>query len=150
MLERTAKSVRLTDAGRAFLNDARALLQQAEEAVKKARAVAHAESTELHVGYSPAPTARFLPATLRAFQRAMPNVHVKLHDWANEDNVAGLRDGRLQLAFVVHRQGLARCADFASKNCRTSTCVWRSRASIRLRVVVPPHWRTRPVNRSLL
>ena len=53
LLERTAKSVRLTEAGRAFLNDARALLQHAEEAVTKARAVAKAEPTELHVGYSP-------------------------------------------------------------------------------------------------
>jgi DNA-binding transcriptional LysR family regulator len=26
---------------------------------------------------------------------------VKLHDWSNEENVAGLRDGRLNLAFVV-------------------------------------------------
>jgi DNA-binding transcriptional LysR family regulator len=45
LLERTAKSVRLTEAGRAFLNDARALLQHADEAVKKARAVASAEPT---------------------------------------------------------------------------------------------------------
>jgi LysR family transcriptional regulator, benzoate and cis,cis-muconate-responsive activator of ben and cat genes len=47
LLERTAKSVRLTDAGRAFLDNARALLQNADEAVKKARAVASAEPTEL-------------------------------------------------------------------------------------------------------
>src|SRR6476646_2777997 len=53
LLERTAKSVSLTDAGRAFLSDARALLQQADEAVKKARAIAGAEPTELKVGYSP-------------------------------------------------------------------------------------------------
>ena len=51
LLERTAKSVRLTDAGRAFLDNARALLQNADEAVTKARAVASAEPTELHVGY---------------------------------------------------------------------------------------------------
>src|SRR5438477_6945267 len=95
LLERTAKSVRLTDAGRAFLRDARALLQQADEAVKKARAIAGAEPTELKVGYSPAATARILPATLRAYQRVMPKAHVKLHDWSNEENVAGLRDGRL-------------------------------------------------------
>jgi DNA-binding transcriptional LysR family regulator len=50
LLERTAKSVRLTDSGRAFLSDARALLQQADEAVKKARAIAGAEPTELKVG----------------------------------------------------------------------------------------------------
>ena len=101
LLERTAKSVRLTDAGRAFLNDARTLLQQADEAVKKARAIASAEPTELKVGYSPAATARILPPILRAYQRVMPKVHVKLHDWSNEENVAGLRDGRLNLALVV-------------------------------------------------
>src|SRR5437762_2470820 len=43
LLERTAKSVRLTDAGRAFLDNARALLQNADDAVTKARAVASAE-----------------------------------------------------------------------------------------------------------
>jgi DNA-binding transcriptional LysR family regulator len=101
LLERTAKSVRLTQAGRAFLSDARALLQQADEVVKKARAIAGAESTELKVGYSPAATARILPAILRAYQRVTSKAQVKLHDWSNEENVAGLRDGRLHLAFVV-------------------------------------------------
>ena len=50
LLERTAKSVSLTDAGRTFLNDARILLQQADEAVKKAHSVAHPGGTEIHVG----------------------------------------------------------------------------------------------------
>src|SRR3989440_10626816 len=76
LFERTAKSVRLTDAGRAFLDNARALLQNADEAVTKARAVASAEPTELHVGYSPTPTAEILPKILRAFQIKMSNVHV--------------------------------------------------------------------------
>src|SRR5438309_3000573 len=40
LLQRTAKSVKLTDAGRVFLAEARALLQQADAAVKKAQAVA--------------------------------------------------------------------------------------------------------------
>jgi DNA-binding transcriptional LysR family regulator len=101
LLERTAKSVRLTDAGRAFLDNARALLQNADEAVTKARAVASAEPTELHVGYSPTPTAEILPKILRAFQRAMPNVHVKLHDWSNNAIHDGIRDGRLQLGLIV-------------------------------------------------
>src|SRR6201995_1106747 len=101
LLERTAKSVRLTDAGRVFLNDARAVLRQADEAVKKARAIAGAEPTELKVCYSPAATARILPGILHAYQRLMPETRVKLHDWSNEQNVAGLRDGRLNLAFIV-------------------------------------------------
>jgi len=101
LLERTAKSVRLTDAGRKFLDNARALLQNADEAVTKARAVASAEPTELHVGYSPTPTAEILPKILRAFQRAMPNVHVKLHDWSHNAIFDGIRDGRLQLGLIV-------------------------------------------------
>ena len=101
LLERTAKSVRLTDAGRTFLDDARALLQHADEAVKKARAVASAEPTELHVGYSPAPVAEILPKTLRAFQHAMPNIHVRLHDRSNQAILDGVRDGRLQLGLIV-------------------------------------------------
>ena len=54
-----------------------------------------AEPTELKVGYSPAATARILPSILRAYQRVMPKAHVRLIDWSNEENVAGLRDGRL-------------------------------------------------------
>lgn len=100
LLERTAKSVRLTDAGREFLDNARALLQNADEAVTKARAVASAEPTELHVGYSQTATAEILPKTLRAFQAAMPNVHVRLHDWTNKDIRDGIRDGRLQLGLI--------------------------------------------------
>src|SRR6266478_6339802 len=101
LLERTAKSVRLTDAGRAFLDNARALLQNAEEAVTKARAVASAEPAELHVGYSPTPFAEILPKILRAFQRKMPNVHVRLHDWSNKTILDGVRDGRLQLGLIT-------------------------------------------------
>jgi len=101
LLERTAKSVRLTDAGRAFLDDARALLQSADDAVAKARAVARAEPTELQLGYSPMPTAEILPKTLRAFQQAMPNVHVRSHDWSNKDILDGIRNGRLQLGLII-------------------------------------------------
>src|SRR6202040_3450841 len=85
LLQRTAKSVRLTDAGRAFLDNARALLQNAEEAVTKARAVASAEPTELHVGYSPTPTAEILPKILREFQRKMQNDNAKSQHWSNKD-----------------------------------------------------------------
>src|SRR5262249_53512065 len=96
LLQRTAKSVRLTEAGWTFLNNARALLQHADEAVKEACAVASAEPSELHLGYSATPSAEILPKTLRAFQQAMPNVHVRMHDWSNKEILDGLRDGRLQ------------------------------------------------------
>lgn len=72
LLERSAKSVRLTEAGRVFLVEARAVLQRTEEAVSKARTAATGESAELHVGYAPSLTARILPSTIRAFQAKLP------------------------------------------------------------------------------
>ena len=101
LLERSAKSVRLTEAGRAFLTEARAVLQRAEDAVKAARAIATGGRGELHVGYAPSLTARILPPTLRAFQAELPNVRVRLHDLSTEEMLAGLREGKLQIALVV-------------------------------------------------
>src|SRR6266853_660782 len=45
--------------------------------------------------------AQILPKILRAFQEAMPNVHVRLHDWSNNAILDGIRDGRLQLGLIV-------------------------------------------------
>ena len=101
LLERTAKSVRLTEAGRAFLDEARAILKHTDHAVGKVRAIAGKSETELHVGDWPLATGRVMPSLLRAYQQAMPNVKVKVHDWAVEKNIAGVRDGRLQLAIII-------------------------------------------------
>lgn len=101
LLERTARSVRLTDAGRAFLAEARAILKHADDAIGKARAIAGKGETELHVGDWAIGTARVMPALLRAYQLVMPKVKVKVHDWILEKNIAGVRDGRLQLGIIL-------------------------------------------------
>ena len=101
LFERSAKSIKLTTAGKTFLTEARAVLRRADEAVKTARAIATGTQGELHVGYAPSPTSRILPPALRAFQGLAPNVRVKLHDCSTEEMIAGLRDGKLQIAFLV-------------------------------------------------
>src|SRR5256886_16315267 len=65
------------------------------------RSIATGGRGELHVGYAPSLTARILPPTLRAFQAELPNVRVRLHDLSTEEMLAGLREGKLQIAFVV-------------------------------------------------
>jgi DNA-binding transcriptional LysR family regulator len=101
LLERTAKSVRLTAAGRVFLVEARAVLQRVESGVNAARAAALGANRELHVGYAPSPTARLLPLALRAFQTELPEVRVRLHDLSTEEMLAGVREGKLHLALMV-------------------------------------------------
>jgi len=101
LLERRAKSVCVTEAGRLFLEKARAILKETDEAVTTVRSFAGKTATELHVGDWPLATGVIMPGLLRAYQKAMPNVHVKLHDWPVEKNIAGVRDGRLHLAILI-------------------------------------------------
>lgn len=101
LFERSAKSVRLTEPGKTFLREARAVLERADEAVSRARAIASVGVSELHVGYAPSPTARLIPATLRVFQGQFPKVRVRLHDLSTEEMLAGVRENRLAIAFLV-------------------------------------------------
>ena len=77
------------------------ILKQADEAMLKARAIAGKLETELRVGDWPLGTGRVMPELLHAYQQAMPNVHIRLHDWTVDKNIAGVRDGRLQLAITI-------------------------------------------------
>src|SRR3974377_182201 len=85
LFERSAKAVRLTEAGKTFLSEARAVLQRAEEAVNTARAIATGGRAELHVGYAPSPMVRIMPQALRSFQAQMPKVRVRLHDLSTQE-----------------------------------------------------------------
>jgi len=101
LFERSAKSVRLTEAGKRFVAEARSVLERAAQAVTYAQALASGGRTELRVGYAPSPTVRIMPAALRAFRAQFPKVRVKLHDLSTEEMLDGVREGKMELAFVV-------------------------------------------------
>lgn len=101
LLERSAKAVRLTDAGRVFLTEARAVLKRADEAVKTARAKAGGAEGEIQIGYAPSLTVEILPRTLRKFQAEFPRVRVMLHDLSTEEILTRLHNGKLQLGLAV-------------------------------------------------
>jgi LysR family transcriptional regulator, benzoate and cis,cis-muconate-responsive activator of ben and cat genes len=101
LFERSAKSVRLTPAGMVFLQEARAVLQRAKEAVEKARAADGAASGVINVGYAPTLTVQILPPALRKFQDQFPKVRVALHDLSTEEMLAQLREEKLQVALTV-------------------------------------------------
>jgi DNA-binding transcriptional LysR family regulator len=101
LFERSAKALKLTDAGRKFLDEARAVLQRADDAVKNARAVASGVGGELHVGYSPSLTIQILPRALRAFQEKFPRTRVSLHDMSTEEMLSGLRTDKLHVALTI-------------------------------------------------
>lgn len=106
LFERSASSLRLTNGGRVFLDEARAVLLRAEEAVQTIRAAAGAKKSEIHIGYAPSPTAEFLPRILFAYQKAAPEVCVTLHDLTADEMAAGLRTKQLHAALVVEYPGI--------------------------------------------
>ena len=73
---RSAKSLKLTAAGKVFLAEAKSVLQHADDAVKKARAVSGGAGGEINVGYAPSLTVQILPQALRTFQEKFPGVRV--------------------------------------------------------------------------
>lgn len=101
LFERSAKSVRLTAAGKVFLTEAREVLLHADAAVNKAKAVAQGGSGEIHVGYAPSLTVQILPVALRSFQDQFPNVRVLLLDLTTEEMLAQLGEKKLQVALTV-------------------------------------------------
>ncbi len=101
LFERSAKSLKLTAAGKVFLTEAKSVLQHADDAVKTARAVAGGTVGEINVGYAPSLTVQILPPMLRAFQGEFPHVRVTLHDLSYEEMLTQLGAKKLQVALTV-------------------------------------------------
>jgi len=105
LFERSAKSLKLTAAGKVFLTEAKSVLLHADDAVKKARAVSGGATGEINVGYAPSLTVQILPPMLRAFQGEFPHVRVTLHDLSTEEMLAQLGEKKLQVALTVRPPG---------------------------------------------
>src|SRR5580693_3434462 len=101
LFDRVANAVRLTEAGRAFLIEARAVLKRAEGAVQLAKDVAGGKRGEIQVGYAPSLTVELLPRALRNFRKSNPGVRVRLHDLSTQEMLRGLGDGKLHAALLV-------------------------------------------------
>src|SRR5438445_8363454 len=101
LFDRGAKAFRLTDAGRVFLTEARAILQGAEGAVQMVKDVAGGKRGEINVGYAPSLMVKLLPRALRCFRKSNPGVRVRLHDLSTQEMLRGLNDGRLHVAMMV-------------------------------------------------
>jgi len=105
LFTRTARTIRLTPAGRHFLEQARQILSQTEAAIKSVRAVSGGVQGELSLGFAPSLTVELLPDALRKFQADFPRVKVSLHDLSSEEMLAGLQSGKLDLVLMALPEG---------------------------------------------
>jgi len=100
LFARTSRSVRLTPAGEAYLNEARAVLARMEEAGRLARRIHQGEAGELVVGYMNPAMDAVLCQALAAFRAQRPKVALRLRELPTPVQLEELRAGHLDLGFI--------------------------------------------------
>jgi DNA-binding transcriptional LysR family regulator len=101
LFHRKARGVELTEAGRAFLDNARVMLAQLDHACETTRRTARGEQGRIGVGIVPtSPFHPFVPRVIRAFREAYPLVSLTLEECPSNELAEHLRAERIDAAFV--------------------------------------------------
>ncbi|MEN5015598.1 LysR substrate-binding domain-containing protein [Erwinia sp. Eh17-17] len=101
LLARTNRSVKLTAAGQQFLQDARLVLQQVDQAADKAARLHRGDEGEIRIGFtSSAPFITAVSDALFTFRQRFPAVHIQMQEINTRQQLTPLADGRLDLGVM--------------------------------------------------
>jgi len=100
LLERQARGVTLTAAGRVFLDHARLALLQVEAAADGARRTAQPQKPTLSMGFLVGLEVMWLPHLLRILREEAPEVEVTLCTQSSPELALALMRGKLDIAFL--------------------------------------------------
>ena len=108
LLTRKGRGVVLTDAGKVFAEEVRALLANTAAAVDKAQRVAEGRGGSLKVGLlENASWSGPLPRALNDFARAYPDIRLEVVPLSSIAQIEAVRDGGLDAGFVYRQNSLA-------------------------------------------
>ena len=100
LIIRSVHGIKLTAAGRAFLDHARLAVTQAEAAKEAARRAAQPAKPSLALGFLSGTEMDFLPKVMRILHDELPNIEVKLSSDYSPRLADALMKGRLDAAFM--------------------------------------------------
>ena len=100
LFHRTNRRVELTDAGRAFLVEARLTLAQAEHATEVASRAARGEAGQLIVGHMASAELNIFPRLLPAFRKRHPGIELAFQLLGASEQLQMLRDGQIHAGFL--------------------------------------------------
>jgi DNA-binding transcriptional LysR family regulator len=100
LFERTRRRVALTHAGATFLDEARATLARAAQAIELAQRAQRGEVGRLSVGYLAATAYTLLPLVLRDFGRSFPGVKLELRELTLPLQIAALLKGDIEVGLL--------------------------------------------------
>ena len=96
LLHRTKRSVSLTEAGKAFLSEARLTLAQAQRAINVVQPTA---TDELTIGFSICAFDRILPELIQQFRQQYPETQVNLTEMSKPRQIQALLNNKIDLGF---------------------------------------------------
>jgi DNA-binding transcriptional LysR family regulator len=103
LFERLPRGVKLSTAGKLFLEDARRILQEVNEAEVRAARVARGQSGTLRVGFTEDALWRgVVPESFRRFRDMQPDAELQLQPLASLEQLEAIRSGRLDAGFVFN------------------------------------------------
>ena len=101
LFERLPRGVKLSTAGRLFLDDAWRILQEVSEAAARAGRVARGLAGTMRVGFAEnASWHGVVPDSFRRFRELQPDAELQLHPAASSAQLEAIRSGRLDAGFV--------------------------------------------------
>ncbi len=100
LLIRDTRHVELTQAGAAFLEEARQILARVDKAAQVARVVGRGKRGRLEIGVTGSLIYREVSTLVRRFGREMPEVDLQLREMSSADQVIELQRGQLHAGFV--------------------------------------------------
>ncbi len=109
LFERHARGVRLTQAGRHFVERIAAGVDQLDHAVKTAGMAAVGETGRLRIGIHALISRSFLAKLIGKYREDHPGVEVVMAEGTARDTVMQLRADRLDVAFVAGKPELPDC-----------------------------------------
>ncbi|MFH1116487.1 MAG: LysR substrate-binding domain-containing protein [Pseudomonadota bacterium] len=100
LFHRTHKKISLTEAGTAFLEDAREILRRVNVAAERVRGVAAGILGRISMGFVLPAMDTFLPNAIREFRSQNPGIEMELHELGTLAQLDALRTGRIQVGVV--------------------------------------------------
>src|ERR687886_1068758 len=101
LVERSARGVRLTDAGRALVEHADAILARLADAEAELEAIAGLRGGRLRLASFPSAGATIMPEAIARFRDRHPGVELTLEPAEPEQSLAKLRTGEVDLALDI-------------------------------------------------
>lgn len=123
IFDRTTRGVRLTEAGRRFVNQVQDAMGILDRAIKTAGMQARGEEGDIRIGVHALMAGCFVDRLLERFRSKHPNIRVHITEGTARDAQFMVRDGKFDIAFMA---GAHNIPDLNSR------VIWRDRLMVAL------------------